>query len=95
MHQYGFEQLEHSLSLYIQSILSLANVCIIYDTACLYKLNNLREHCALFIDNHANEIVKTNEFHILSSVSCLVKIIVQINLPNKLFCQAIRYRKCS
>ncbi|CAF1228299.1 unnamed protein product [Rotaria sordida] len=66
-HQYGFEQLENSLSIYIQSILSLNNVCIIYDTACLYKLNNLQEHCALFIDNHAKEIIKTNEFLALSS----------------------------
>ncbi|CAF3462340.1 unnamed protein product, partial [Rotaria sp. Silwood2] len=72
VHQYGFEQLENSLSIYIQSILSLNNVCIIYDTACLYKLNNLREHCALFIDNHAKEIIKTNEFFALSSVSFLI-----------------------
>ncbi|CAF2085115.1 unnamed protein product [Rotaria magnacalcarata] len=66
VHQYGFEQLENSLSMYIQSILSLNNVCIIYDTACLYELNNLREHCALFIDSHGSEIITTNEFLALS-----------------------------
>ncbi|CAF4213167.1 unnamed protein product, partial [Rotaria magnacalcarata] len=66
VHQYGFEQLENSLSMYIQSILSLNNVCIIYDTACLYELKNLREHCALFIDSHGNEIITTNEFLALS-----------------------------
>ncbi|CAF3473058.1 unnamed protein product [Rotaria socialis] len=66
VHQYGFEQLENSLSMYIQSILSLNNVCIIYDAACLYELNNLREHCALFIDSHAKEIITTNEFLALS-----------------------------
>ncbi|CAF4423282.1 unnamed protein product [Rotaria socialis] len=66
VHQYGFEQLESSLSMYIQSILSLSNVCIIYDAACLYELNNLREHCALFIDSHAKEIITTNEFLALS-----------------------------
>ncbi|UJR26271.1 hypothetical protein I4U23_007611 [Adineta vaga] len=69
VHQYGFQQLETSLSTYLKSILSLKNVCNIYDTACLYDLKNLRQHAAQFIDNHANEIIKTNEFLTLSSVS--------------------------
>lgn len=69
VHQYGFQQLEESLSAYLKSILSLKNVCTIYDTACLYNLQNLRQHSAQFIDNLANEIIKTNEFLTLSPVS--------------------------
>ena len=69
VHQYGFQQLENSLSIYLKSILSLKNVCTIYDTACLYDLKNLKQHSAQFIDNHANEIIKTNEFLSLSSVN--------------------------
>lgn len=69
VHQYGFEQLENSLSTYLKSILSLNNVCVIYDTACLYELHGLQQHCAQFIDNYASEIIKTNEFLALSAVS--------------------------
>ena len=58
--------------MYLKSILSLNNVCIIYDTACLYELKNLRQHCAQFIDNHAKDIIKTSEFLALSSVSFIV-----------------------
>ncbi|CAF3726959.1 unnamed protein product [Adineta steineri] len=67
VHQYGFEQLENSLSIYLKSILSLNNVCLIYDTACLFELNALKIHCAQFIDNYATEIIKTSEFLALSS----------------------------
>ena len=69
VHQYGFQQLESSLSIYLKSILSLKNVCTIYDTACLYNLKSLKQHSAQFIDNHANELIKTTEFLSLSSVS--------------------------
>jgi len=69
VHQYGFQELETSLSIYLKSILSLKNVCTIYDTACLYNLKNLKQHSAQFIDNHANDIIKTNEFLTLSAVS--------------------------
>ncbi|UJR22752.1 hypothetical protein I4U23_025784 [Adineta vaga] len=67
VHQYGFERLENSLSIYLKSILSLNNVCMIYDTACLYELNGLRQYCAQFIDNYATEIIKTSEFLALSA----------------------------
>lgn len=79
VHQYGFQQLETSLSIYLKSILSLQNVCTIYDTACLYNLKNLKQHSAQFIDNHANEIIKTNEFLSLSAVNTLSLSIVQQN----------------
>jgi BTB/POZ domain-containing protein 9 len=69
VHQYGFQHLENSLSIYLKSILSLKNVCTIYDTACLFTLNNLKQHSAQFIDNYANDIIKTNEFLTLSPVS--------------------------
>ncbi|CAF4238013.1 unnamed protein product, partial [Rotaria magnacalcarata] len=55
VHQYGFQQLENSLSIYLKSILSLKNVCTIYDTACLFNLKNLKQHSAQFIDNNADE----------------------------------------
>ena len=70
--QYGFDQLETSLSTYLKSILSLNNVCLIYDTSCLYDLPYLRQYCAQFIDNHANEIIRTNEFLCLSLVRLIL-----------------------
>lgn len=44
------------------------NVCMIYDTACLFDLIHLRQYCAQFIDNHAEEIIHSNEFLSLSPV---------------------------
>ena len=69
VHQYGFQELETSLSIYFKSILSLANVCTIYGMAFLYNLGNLKQHSARFIDNYASEIVKIDGFLTLSSVS--------------------------
>ena len=83
VHQYGFQQLEYSLSTYLKSILSLKNVCTIYDTACLYNLNNLQQHSAQFIDNHANEIIKTSEFLNLSPVGVFQRFIFNISDQNQ------------
>ena len=69
VHQYCFQSLENSLSAYLKSILSLKNVCTIYDTACLYNLSHLKQHSAQFIDAHASEIINTNEFLLLSPVN--------------------------
>ena len=69
VHQYGFEDLENSLSIYLKSILSPENVCLIYDTSCLYELDYLQQYCARFIDCHASEIIQRKEFLSLSSVA--------------------------
>lgn len=52
----------------MKSILSIDNACIIYDVSCLYELHDLQQYSALFIDNHANEIIKTREFLSLTPV---------------------------
>lgn len=80
VHQYGFDQLENSLSMYLKSILSLNNVCVIYDTSCLYDLSHLRQYCAQFIDNHAQEIIRTNEFLSLSMVRLILLLEISVKL---------------
>ena len=37
-HQYGFVDLETSISDYLRAILSVRNVCLIYDMASMYAL---------------------------------------------------------
>ncbi len=37
-HQYGFQDLETSVSDHLKAVLSIRNVCLIYDTAALYQV---------------------------------------------------------
>ena len=65
-HQYGFEDLEAAISDYLRSILSIHNVCFIYDTASLYRLEHLVSSCCLFMDRHASDVIKHESFNTLS-----------------------------
>ena len=66
-HQYGFEDLEAAISDYLRSILSIHNVCFIYDTASLYRLEHLVSSCCTFMDRHAGDVIKHESFNTLSA----------------------------
>ena len=55
-HQYGFVDLETSISDYLRAILSVRNVCLIYDMASMYALQALLQSCHSFMDRHATEV---------------------------------------
>ncbi len=67
-HQYGFQDLEAAVSDYLRAVLSVRNVCFVYDTASLYQLTDLVNSCALFMDKHAGDIIKHESFSTLSAV---------------------------
>ena len=66
-HQYGFVDLETSISDYLRAILSVRNVCLIYDTASMYSLQSLIQSCHTFMDRHATEVIMHASFLTLSS----------------------------
>lgn len=68
-HQYGFQELETSISDHLRQILALRNVCSILDTARLYGLHQLVKVCYNFIDRHASEILAHDSMLNLSQVS--------------------------
>lgn len=67
-HQYGFQDLETAISDYLKAILNIHNVCFIYDTASLYQLDQLKSSCCLYMDRHAQEIIKHDAFNTLTAV---------------------------
>jgi BTB/POZ domain-containing protein 9 len=68
VHQYGFIELQNSISNYLESILNLKNICSIYDIACLYNLKSLAETCARFIDRNCTTLIKSSALVCLSAV---------------------------
>lgn len=66
--QYGFVDLEVSISDYLQEILQIRNVCIIFDAARLYQLQFLTQVCSSFMDQHALDIIHHETFLQLSAV---------------------------
>ncbi|XP_058120656.1 BTB/POZ domain-containing protein 9 [Anopheles ziemanni] len=73
--QYGFDDLEKSISDYLRQVLALGNVCAILDAARLYGLDSLSTVCHLFVDRNATEILKHETFFNLSldSLVCLLQ----------------------
>ncbi|RNA10306.1 BTB POZ domain-containing 9 [Brachionus plicatilis] len=68
-HQYGFVDLQKSVSDYLESILDVKNVCSIYEIASLYQLSSLGLHCLRFIDKNCLELLRQNSLLHLSSDS--------------------------
>ena len=68
-HQYGFVELQSSISNYLKAVLNIRNVCLIYDIASMYQLTSLSDTCCDFMDHNASEIIKTEAFDQLSPVS--------------------------
>lgn len=58
-HQYGFIDLETSISDYLRlTLLDIRNVSLIYDTASLYQLETLVNACCSFMDRNASDVIK-------------------------------------
>lgn len=65
-HQYGLEKLQTALCRYLQEILSVRNVCAIYDKAQFFCLEQLCQTSCRFIDRHARAILQSEAFLQLS-----------------------------
>eukprot|EP00096_Caligus_rogercresseyi_P011835 TRINITY_DN4795_c0_g1_i4.p1 TRINITY_DN4795_c0_g1~~TRINITY_DN4795_c0_g1_i4.p1 ORF type:complete len:629 (-),score=167.77 TRINITY_DN4795_c0_g1_i4:651-2537(-) len=63
---YGFQNLETSISEYLESNLNEKNVCYIYDTASLYDLRTLSAACLAFLDQKASNVILDESFTTLS-----------------------------
>ncbi|KAG1654460.1 BTB/POZ domain-containing protein 9 [Nymphon striatum] len=66
-HHYAIIDLQMAISVYLEAILNITNVCMIYDMANLYQLTSLVEVCSLFMDRHASEIIQHGSFLSLSA----------------------------
>ena len=69
-HRYVFSELEVAISEYLKAILSITNVCMIYDLANIYSLSSLCHVCKDFMDRNAVEILQSEAFINLSQVGC-------------------------
>ena len=65
-HKYGFQDLESSISDYLKAVLSIKNVCLVYEMASLYGLEKLVHSCCFFMDRHAGEVIQHESFSNLS-----------------------------
>ncbi|KAK7862456.1 hypothetical protein R5R35_001170 [Gryllus longicercus] len=65
-HQYGFVDLEASISDYLREALSVRNVCMVFDAARLYQLQFLTRVCLSFMERHALEVIHHESFLQLS-----------------------------
>lgn len=73
-HKYGFLALESALQGYLKAVLSIRNVCVIFDAAVLYQMRDLCTNCLSFMDRNAVEVLSTDGFSCLTK-SSLVEII--------------------
>lgn len=67
-HRYGFAELESAISGYLRAILSIHNVCLIYDVATLYCLDSLKQTCYMYMDSNAEDVMESDGFLSLSEV---------------------------
>ncbi|XP_049795169.1 BTB/POZ domain-containing protein 9 [Schistocerca nitens] len=65
-HQYGFVDLEASISDYLREALQVRNACIVFDAARLYGLTHLQAVCAAYMERHAAEMLRHQTFLQLS-----------------------------
>lgn len=75
-HQYGFAELETSISDFLKAALSIQNVCLIFDIANMYGLESLAQTCCEFIDRSANVIIQHESLLNLSPVSFALQLYV-------------------
>ena len=87
-HQYGFTDLETSISDYLRlTLLNISNVSLIYDTASLYQLETLVNACCSYMDKYASEVIKHESltckyqavFHLMNFGKTKVIIIYKID----------------
>ncbi|XP_012274808.1 BTB/POZ domain-containing protein 9 [Orussus abietinus] len=65
-HQYGFLELEAAVSDYLREILSIKNVCLIFDAARLYQRQFLIKVCHDYMDKNSMKILQHESFLQLS-----------------------------
>ncbi|XP_041044496.1 BTB/POZ domain-containing protein 9 [Carcharodon carcharias] len=70
-HKYGFPELEDATSEYLCTILSITNVCMVYDVASLYSLHKLSNTCCLYMDRNAKAVLSSEGFLGLSKAALL------------------------
>ncbi|XP_059501047.1 BTB/POZ domain-containing protein 9 isoform X3 [Stegostoma tigrinum] len=70
-HKYGFPELEDATSEYLCTILSINNVCMVYDVASLYSLQKLSNTCCLYMDRNAKAVLSSDGFLSLSKAALL------------------------
>ncbi|BFZ07198.1 hypothetical protein BsWGS_10236 [Bradybaena similaris] len=68
-HRFGFVELESSISDYLKAILSIHNVCPIFDLANMYNLTSLCNVCEDYMDTHTQEVLNSESFLFLSQIS--------------------------
>ena len=68
LNNYIHQDLECAISDYLRAVLSIRNVCLIYDTAALYQLASLVASCAVFMDRHAAKVIRHESFNTLTAV---------------------------
>ncbi|ESO03304.1 hypothetical protein HELRODRAFT_80550 [Helobdella robusta] len=66
---YQFMKLKSSISDHLKVILTVSNVCSIFDLALMFNLDQLVNTCCTFIDRKASEVLLTEGFLNLSSMS--------------------------
>ena len=78
-HRYGFEALQTAISEYLEAVLNIRNVCLIYDIASVYSLQSLCLHCCEYMDRNAADILQSESFLTLSPVSelCSLAVVMQ------------------
>ncbi|KAM3876905.1 BTB/POZ domain-containing protein 9-like [Diretmus argenteus] len=70
-HRYGLQPLEDSTCAFLRTVLSVQNVCVVYDVASLYSLLSLAHACCAFMDRQAPEVLASDGFLSLSKTALL------------------------
>lgn len=68
-HKFGFQDLEEAIVEYFLKILSISNVCLLYDASLLYGLTLLAKECLSYIDKNATDVMNHESFFMLSPSS--------------------------
>ncbi|CAM1154111.1 BTBD9 (predicted) [Pycnogonum litorale] len=94
-HHYNIVDLETSTSNYLKSIISVENVCAIYNATYLYQPCSLVDECLVFMDRHALEIVQHESFLLLSAAA--LKFVISRSsfyAPEiDIFCSVLKWKK--
>lgn len=70
--KYGFEKLQLAISNYLKAILSVQNVCLIFDMASMFDLDGLVSTCCDFMDSKPTKVLKSESFLTMSQVQTLM-----------------------
>ena len=66
-------------------MLSIKNVCLVYDMAALYGLSKLMQSCCYFMDRHAGDVIQHESFSNLSRDS--LRAIISRFVPKPSLCK--------